>query len=118
MCGYAADLKPTTTESRPFETIGRNNNYLPAFTDTSQKGRRVMALFYFHLLDGDKIDEDTEGIELPDLETAKSECRQTAREMMIENIALGLPVHNQVFEVCDEFGSLLFKLAFSDVLDS
>ncbi|MCV9967800.1 hypothetical protein OIU34_39005 [Pararhizobium sp. BT-229] len=76
-----------------------------------------MAHYYFHL-DGDKFDEDIEGVDLPDLDAARREALRTAREMMIEKIALGLPVTDQRFEVCDEFGVLLFRLAFKDVLHS
>lgn len=77
-----------------------------------------MAHYYFHLIDGDKFDEDIEGIDLPDLDSARGEALRTAREMMIEKIALGLPVTDQVFEVCDEFGVPLFRLEFKDVLHS
>ena len=77
-----------------------------------------MGHFYFNIRDGDSFEEDTEGVDLPSSDFAKREAVQAAREMMIEEIASGLPVSDQVFEVWDNFGVLLFELKFKDLLHS
>ena len=83
---------------------------------TGKDGR--MGHFYFNIRDGDSFEEDTEGVDLPSSDFAKREAVQAAREMMIEEIASGLPVSDQVFEVWDNFGVLLFELKFKDLLHS
>jgi|EndMetStandDraft_5_1072996.scaffolds.fasta_scaffold2354807_1 hypothetical protein len=77
-----------------------------------------MTQFYFNVREADSFEEDTYGVDLPDIKSAHSEAIRAAREMMIEEITLGRPVTDQVFEVCDECGVLLFTLAFKDLLHS
>jgi hypothetical protein len=79
-----------------------------AFAEAIRKGR-LMAHFYFNIRDGDSFEEDTEGVDLPNSDLARREALQSAREMMIEQIASGIPVSDQVFEVWDDFGVLLFE---------
>jgi hypothetical protein len=40
-----------------------------------------MPLFYLHVRDGSHLGEDTEGIELPDLEAARAEAAEAARDI-------------------------------------
>ncbi|MDW5316840.1 DUF6894 family protein [Rhizobium sp. PL01] len=75
-----------------------------------------MPRFFFVLIDGDEIDEDLEGIDLPDAGAAYQETLRAAREMMIEDLALAKPLHEKAFEVSDESGCLLFRVDFKDVL--
>ena len=77
-----------------------------------------MTHFYFNVREANSFEEDTDGVDLPDVVSAHREALRAAREMMIEEIALGMPVTDQVFEVCDECGGLLFTLAFKDLLHS
>ncbi|WP_276118312.1 DUF6894 family protein [Pararhizobium qamdonense] len=77
-----------------------------------------MALYYFHLRNGDDYEEDTTGVELPDVDSARTEAIVAAREILSEQIALGIPIGNQVFEVCEEDQFMVFKLAFKDILHS
>lgn len=77
-----------------------------------------MALYFFHLRDGEMYEEDMDGVLFPDVDTARTEAVAAAREMLSEQIALGIPIGNQVFEVCDEDGVLVFRVAFKDILHS
>lgn len=77
-----------------------------------------MPLFFFHLRDGSDVNEDSEGIELDDVDSARTEAITAACEMLAEQITLGIPIGDQIFEVCDEGGVMVFKLAFKDVLHS
>ncbi|WP_426233552.1 DUF6894 family protein [Pararhizobium sp. DWP3-4] len=77
-----------------------------------------MPKFYFHLRDGDTFEEDTDGVELPDVDSARSEAIIAAREILAEQISFGLQVGDQTFEVTDEEGFMFFRLAFRDLLHS
>ena len=41
----------------------------------------MMPLYYLHIRNGDKLEVDPDGTELPDLETAFEEARKVAREL-------------------------------------
>ncbi len=75
-----------------------------------------MARFYFNVRDANSFHQDTVGVDLPDVASAHREASQAARELMIEEITLGKPVTQPVFEVCDIGGVLLFTLDFKDLL--
>lgn len=77
-----------------------------------------MPRFYFHLRDGDTYDEDADGVELPDIDNARTEAVVAAREILAEQITLGIPVGDQVFEVTNEEGLIVFALAFRNILHS
>jgi hypothetical protein len=48
-----------------------------------------MAMFYFHIQEGDCLVEDDEGIELSDLTEARGEAIEAAREILAEAIRSG-----------------------------
>ena len=77
-----------------------------------------MPRFYFHLRDGDTYEEDTDGIELPDVDSAQTEAVVAAREILAEQITLGIPIGDQMVEVTDEQGFIVFKLPFRNILHS
>ncbi|WP_426127698.1 DUF6894 family protein [Pararhizobium sp. PWRC1-1] len=77
-----------------------------------------MLRFYFHLRDGEQFEEDIDGIELPDVDSARTEAVVAAREILFEHIALGVPVGGQVFEVCDEEGVMFFNMPLRNILHS
>ncbi|WP_455272944.1 DUF6894 family protein [Rhizobium herbae] len=77
-----------------------------------------MSKFYFHVRDGTTFEEDTIGIELPDLISAKREANTAAREMLAERLTSGLHVNGQVFEICDDDGLLVETVSFRDVLNA
>ncbi|WP_426237834.1 DUF6894 family protein [Pararhizobium sp. DWP1-1-3] len=72
--------------------------------------------FFFHLRDGDSFDEDTVGVDLPNSNEARRQGRLALHELIIEEIATGLPVGDRSFEVTDEEGFMHFKLAFRDIV--
>ena len=55
---------------------------------------------------------------LPDVDIARTEAIIAAREIPAEQIVLGIPIGNHVFEVCEEDQFMVFKLAFKDILHS
>jgi hypothetical protein len=72
--------------------------------------------FYFHVRDGDKLDIDTEGTELPDLAAVREEAVHAAKEALIEAIRTDSVFNNQVFEVADDQGRLVFTLPFREAV--
>jgi hypothetical protein len=77
-----------------------------------------MTQFFFHIRVGEMFDEDSRGVDLPDIDAAKREARRAARQLMAEQVEEGLPISGEVFEVCDEDGAMVFQFAFKDLLDS
>jgi hypothetical protein len=75
-----------------------------------------MPLYYFHMRCEGVLDEDPEGIELPDLAQAKNAALEGAREIMAERLKHGIPMNGSQFEVTDNAGNLLHVLKFTDAL--
>lgn len=73
---------------------------------------------FFHIRDGYSLITDPDGTELDCLATATEEARQHAREMLAEKLKSGQSVNGQVFEIADETGEIVGRVAFRDVLGS
>ena len=67
-----------------------------------------MPRYYFNVRDGYDLDEDDEGVELPDLATARAEAQATVEELRDE---LGPEAQNIQLEVTDEEGHRLFTVS-------
>jgi hypothetical protein len=67
-----------------------------------------MPRFYFNIRDGYDVDEDEEGIELPDLEAARAEALATVEELREELADAG----NIELEIVDETGRRLLTVPF------
>ena len=61
---------------------------------------------------------DREGIELPDLESAKIEAIAGARDIIAAHVRDGIPIHAAHWvEITDEDGDVLHEVRFGDVMD-
>jgi len=67
-----------------------------------------MPRFFFNIRDGYDVDEDEEGIELPDLEAARAEAIATVEELRDELRDAG----NIELEIVDETGRRLLTIPF------
>lgn len=67
-----------------------------------------MPLFYFNIRDGYDVDEDEEGVELPDLETARAEALATVEELRDQLGDAG----NIELEITDDTGRRLLTIPF------
>ncbi len=67
-----------------------------------------MPRYYFNVRDGYDLDEDDEGVELPDLETARAEAQATVEELRDE---LGPEAQNIQLEITDEERRRLFTVS-------
>ncbi|KQT50200.1 hypothetical protein ASG43_21845 [Aureimonas sp. Leaf454] len=75
--------------------------------------------YYYHLRSSGRFVEDLDGVDLPDLATARHEAELCAREMIAERVRTGerIPA-DATFEVRDHDGGLVHTLAFSTVVQS
>ena len=75
-----------------------------------------MGRFYFHLREGGKLATDVEGVDLPDLATARREAELSAREMLADAIKSGKDRVPDAVVIADEEGRTLDTLPLSAVL--
>jgi hypothetical protein len=67
-----------------------------------------MPRYFFNIRDGYDVDEDEEGIELPDLDAARAEALATVEELRDELADAG----NIELEITDETGRRLLTVPF------
>jgi len=72
--------------------------------------------FFFHVRDVETYEEDLEGTDLPSLEAAITEARQSAREMVAELVLQDAVVDGRLFEIANENGDILEIIKFKDVV--
>ena len=69
-----------------------------------------MPRYFFHLRDQDRLHEDCEGVDLPDLHAALEEALQAHRELLAEPAGIdGLE-----FEITDSSGRTLLKVPLQE----
>ena len=73
----------------------------------------MMPLYYLHIRNGDKLEVDPDGTELPDLEAAFAEAVTVARELVDEVDDLG---RDAAIEITDGAGDTVLTVPFSDTL--
>ena len=78
-----------------------------------------MPRFYLHICDrGSKI-EDDEGYEFANVDAAREEALESARELMASDLREGKPLRlDRSFVVSDDGGMDLFTVQFRDALAS
>jgi hypothetical protein len=69
---------------------------------------KTMPRYFFNIRDGYDVDEDEEGIELPDFEAARAEALATVEELRDELADAG----NIELEITDEEGRRLLTVPF------
>jgi hypothetical protein len=75
-----------------------------------------MQRYFFHLNYSRDYIIDPDGSELPDLEAAKSEARQIARELAAEALKAKRPFTLHSIRICGEDGSLLGDVPSQEAL--
>jgi hypothetical protein len=76
-----------------------------------------MPIYYFNIRAGEDLIRDEEGTDLPDIETAISEARQSARDLAIEELRNGQKVDGRCIEIVDSEGKKVAVVAVRDVVD-
>jgi hypothetical protein len=76
-----------------------------------------MPLYFLHVRDRDELVRDLEGFYLSNLEAARIEAIQSARELMVDSIVTeGHVGIARSIEVCDETGAPLLVVPFSEAV--
>ncbi|KLK94581.1 hypothetical protein AA309_02810 [Microvirga vignae] len=72
-----------------------------------------MPLYFLHIRNGDKLEIDPDGMELPDQDAALIEALKVARELLDEVADLG---RDAVIEIADGTGETVLTVPFSDAV--
>jgi hypothetical protein len=75
-----------------------------------------MPRFYFHIKHGDRLVEDKEGDDFPDLALARAQALEAAREMWSEAIKTGRELIADAFVITDEQGHRLLLVPMTEAL--
>ncbi|WP_152568942.1 hypothetical protein [Microvirga sp. BSC39] len=73
-------------------------------------------LYFFHVQLKEDVVCDTSGVELPDIESARSIALQSARELVAEAVRLGRDTDFEAILVADVHGSPIIHVAAGDVV--
>jgi hypothetical protein len=76
-----------------------------------------MPRFFFHVRYRDRLTEDLEGTDFPNLEAAQADAWIAARGLLAEQLASDGTLGNQQFEICDEAGQILATVPFRDAIE-
>jgi len=75
-----------------------------------------MAVYYFHLRDGDALIPDETGMDLPNLNEARREALQAARDMLADQLRAGEALDGQRIEITAPNGEVLDVISFREAL--
>ncbi|PDT15432.1 hypothetical protein CO670_17855 [Rhizobium sp. J15] len=75
-----------------------------------------MARYYFHVRRGERLEPDSEGVELASPEEAYREAVGAAREILAEAILAQQSTDGDSFEITLEDGTLLAIIPFASVI--
>ena len=75
-----------------------------------------MAVYYFHLLDGNDELRDEEGVELPTLEAMEAQAMEAARSILSAEAREGRLPLNLGLTVEDAHGDVVHRLSFGDAI--
>jgi hypothetical protein len=75
-----------------------------------------MQRFYFNILSEAGLVEDLEGTELPDLEAARLEAIEDARQLMSDAVRIGYDIAARSVEVRNEAGEMVLLVPFAEAL--
>jgi hypothetical protein len=73
----------------------------------------MMPLYYLHIRNGEKLEVDPDGTELPDLDAAFAEAMKVARELAGEVADLG---RDAIIEIADGSGDTILAVPFADAV--
>lgn len=75
-----------------------------------------MPRYFFHIRTADGIIRDPDGSDLPDLDAARAEAEQSARDLLAALLRQGMELDGQIFEISDDKDEILERLPFRSVL--
>ena len=86
--------------------------------DQDQIKHRAMSLYYLHIEEGIDLLRDPEGSTHSDLEAARTEAIQGARQLISEAVLTGSPLRlDRAFQIENADGQTLLRVPFRDAID-
>jgi len=81
--------------------------------------RLGMPLYYLHIKEGAELLLDPEGANFRNLDTARTEAIQSARELISQAVLTGSPLRmHRAFQIDDAHGRTLLSVPFTDAIHS
>jgi hypothetical protein len=77
-----------------------------------------MPIYHFDQMKGNVLIEDYEGQDLPDIEAAKIEAFESARELLAVAVRQGIFATNRTYIIRAADGEILATLPFGDTIES
>ncbi len=74
-----------------------------------------MPRFFFDLVDYKAVVADPDGIELPDLETARARAVADAREIVQDGADRGEDRRGWIFQIKDEHAAIVLRVPFANL---
>jgi hypothetical protein len=74
-----------------------------------------MPSYYFHIRDHGELVLDPDGLELPDIASARDECRKIVRAVLDEEKWPGEVETDRQFEIVDELGHAVLVVPFKEI---
>jgi hypothetical protein len=109
-CGLADGIGVPDQGNIDLAALRRHNERL------SMPAKVPMQRFYFNILSEAGFLEDLEGTELPDLEAARLEAIEDARQLMSDAVRIGYDISSRSVEVRNEAGEGVLFVPFSEAL--
>lgn len=75
-----------------------------------------MAMYYFHLRDGEHFVPDETGMDLTDMQAARVEAVRSARDILADQLRAGEALDGQAIEITNDAGEVLDVVKFKDAL--
>jgi hypothetical protein len=72
--------------------------------------------YYFDIRNGDDLEEDVEGMDLPTSDAAHSEALAAARDMVAEYVRHKVPISGMCFVIRDELGNFVGEVPIMSVV--
>ncbi|MDB5552412.1 MAG: hypothetical protein JWL86_2396 [Rhizobium sp.] len=80
------------------------------------RANRPMPRYFFHIRTADELILDPDGSDLPDLDAARCEAVQSARDLVANLLREGQILDGQAFEISDEADNVLERVTFRSVI--
>ena len=76
-----------------------------------------MPRYFLNIRDGEAFVPDEEGRYFPDLDHAVEEARQSARDLLADQLRAGEKLDGQRIEIVDSSGRVLHQVTFKSVIE-
>lgn len=101
----------------PVPQIALNLKQFQPFTLLPSSEASPMPRYFLNIRDGETFVADEEGRHFPDLDHAVEEARQSARDLLADQLRAGQKLDGQLIEIADASGRVLRQVTFKSVME-